>query len=47
MFDLPEQLIDNVKDDVFALLKSLDKGSCWNAEAKQSLVFRRQKSIGD
>ena len=37
MFDLSEQLIDNIKDDVRTLLKSLDKRTCWNAEAKQSL----------
>ena len=37
MFDLSEQLFDNIKDDIRTLLKSLDKRTCWNAEAKQSL----------
>jgi hypothetical protein len=38
MFDLSEQLFDNIKDDVRPLLNSLDKRTRWNAEAKQSLI---------
>lgn len=37
MFDLADKMPDNIKDDVRPLLKSLDKRTCWNAEAKQSL----------
>ena len=38
MFDLSEKLVDNIKDDIRPLLKSLDKRTCWNAEAKHSLI---------